>query len=106
VTTESSFALRDVNGKNISFWTNPDPPDSIFIPTRIRFTAYRTTRAVYVWDYSCAMHSDMSLLLGLRDLYSSPDFLKDAAQRRNNGKFLMVESHFLQSFKRNRLPRE
>jgi hypothetical protein len=106
VTTEISFDICDVNGKNLSLWTNPGPPDFIFIPARIRFTADRTTRAVYVWDYSCAMHTDMSMYLGLRDPYSSPDFLKGAAQKGSDGRFFMVESHFLQSFKRTRLPKE
>jgi hypothetical protein len=105
MTTENSFAICNVNGKNINLWTNPGPSDFTYIPTRVRFTADRTTEAVYVWDYSWAMHTDMSMYLGLRDPYSSPDFLKGAAQRSSDGRFLMVESHFLQSFKRNRLPR-
>jgi hypothetical protein len=76
------------------------------MPERIRFTADRTTQTIYVWDYSSAMHTDMSMYLGLRDPYSSPDFLKGAAKRANDELYRMAESHFLQSFKRNRLPRE
>ena len=72
----------------------------------VRFTADRTTGNVYVWDYSSAMHTDMSLHLGLHDTYSSSDFLKGAAKRGLDGRYRMVESHFLQAFRRSRLTKE
>ncbi len=106
MTTESHPVMVHINGKKFHLWTNPVPSDFSSIPERLRFTADRTTQTIYVWDYSCAMYTDMSKYLGLRDPYSSPDFLKGAAKRANDGLYWMVESHFPQSFKRNRLPRE
>ncbi len=106
MTTESRPVLVHINGKKFLVWTNPVPSDFSSMPERVRFTADRTTLSVYVWDYSSAMHTDMSMYLGLHDPYSSPDFLKGAAQKGADGLYRMLESHFLQSFKRNRLPRE
>ncbi len=106
MTTESRPVPVRTNENEFLVWTNPGPSDFSYIPERVRFTTDRTTQTVYVWDYSCAMHTDMSMYLCLRDPYSSPDFLKGAAKRANDGLCRMVESHFLQSFKRNRLPRE
>ena len=104
--TEGRPVLVHINGKKFHLWTNPGPSHFSSLPERVRFTVDRTTQTVYVWDYSCAMHTDMSMHLGLHDPYSSPNFLKGAAKRGSDGRFLMVESHFLQSFKRNRLPKE
>ncbi len=106
MSTESRPVLLHINGKKFHLWTNPGPSDFSSMPEWVRFTADRTTLSVYVRDYTCAMPTSMSMYLGLHDPYSSPDFLKGAAPKRADGVFRMVESHFLQSFKRNRLPRE
>jgi hypothetical protein len=104
--TETRSTLCDINGKQFRLWTNPVPSDLRQTPEVVRFTADRTTGNVYVWDYSCAMHTDMSLYLGLHDPYCSEDFLKGAAKRGIDGRYRMVESHFLQAFRRSRLTKE
>ncbi len=100
MTTESRPVPARINGNEFLVWTNPVPSDFSSMPERVRLTADRTTQAVYVWYSSCAMH------LGLHDPYSSPDLLKGAAKKRSDGLYRMLESHFLQSFKRNRLRKE
>ena len=96
----------NMNGKQFSLWTNPDASDLKQTPELVRFTVDRVSGKVYVWDYSCAMHTDMSSHLGLKDPYSAPNFLKGASRRGQDGKYRMVESHFLQSFKRGHLTKE
>lgn len=96
----------NINGKQFRLWTNPDESDLKQTPELVRFTVDLISRKVYVWDYTCAMHTDMSMRLGLQDPYSSPNFLKGASRRGQDGKYRMVESHFLQSFKRSRLTKD
>ncbi|MGO9569299.1 MAG: hypothetical protein ACLP5H_17320 [Desulfomonilaceae bacterium] len=103
---ESSSTICNINGKQFRLWTNPDASDLKKAPDLVRFTADGTCGAVYVWDYTCAMHTDMSMHLRLNDCYSCSDFLKGALRRGPDGKYRMVESHFLQSFKRPRLTNE
>jgi hypothetical protein len=103
---ESNSAACNINGKQFLLWTNPDQSNLRQTPELVRFTVDGTSRKVYVWDYTCAMHTDMSLHLGLNDPYSSPNFLKGASRRGPDGKYRMVESHFLQAFKRSHLTTE
>ena len=103
---ESSSTSCKVNGKQFSLWTNPDESDLKQTPELVRFTVDGVGGKVYVWDYTCAMHTDMSMYLGLNDPYSSPNFLKGASRSGPDGKYRMVESHFLQSFKRGHLTNE
>jgi hypothetical protein len=77
VTTESSFAICDVNWKSFELWINPGPSDLTMIPDRIRFTADRAMQTLHVWDYSCAMHTDISMYLGLHEDQSNSDSIKD-----------------------------
>jgi hypothetical protein len=100
---DSTRTSCTINGKHFILWTNPGEFDLKHTPDLVRFTADGTSRVLYVWDYSCAMHTDMSMQLGLSDPYSSPNFLKGASRRGQDGKYRMVESHFLQSFKRSHL---
>jgi hypothetical protein len=103
---ESRSTTCNINGKLFRLWTNPDELDLKETPELVRFTVDQVQGTVYVWDYACAMHTDMSIFLGLNDSYSSPDFLKGAARRGQDGKYRMVESHFLQSFRRGHLINE
>lgn len=103
---ESSTTLCNMNGKQFCLWTNPDESDLKQTPELVRFTVDRGSGNVYVWDYTCAMHTDMSSHLGLKDPYSSSNFLKGASRRGQDGTYRMVESHFLQSFKRSHLTNE
>lgn len=96
----------NINGKKFQLWINPDEAELLHLPDLVRFTADRMTRKAYVWDYTCAMHTDMSVHLGLNDPYSSPNFLKGASQRGQDGIYRMVESHFLKAFKMSHLTRE
>jgi hypothetical protein len=103
---ESHSTECNINGKQFVLWANPDELDLKQAPDLVRFTVDLASREVYVWDYTCAMHTDMSIHLGLEDPYSSPNFLKGASRRGPDGKYCMVESHFLQGFKRSHLTSE
>jgi hypothetical protein len=100
---ESQSTICELNEKRFHLWTNPSESDLNEAPDLVRFTADLVGRRLYVWDYTCAMHTDMSIYLGLKDPYSSPSFLKGASRRDTDGKFHMVESHFLQGFKKSHL---
>jgi hypothetical protein len=103
---ESHSTICNINGKQFLLWANPDESDLKQTPDLVRFTVDRACRKVYVWDYTCAMHTDMSIHLGLADPYSSPNFLKGVSRRGPDGKYRMVESHFLQAFKSSHLTEE
>ncbi|MGB6068804.1 MAG: hypothetical protein WBG50_28675 [Desulfomonilaceae bacterium] len=70
----------------------------------VRFTADNRTKTLYAWNFNEGHHSDASRALGLNDQYSSPDFLRGAAEK-INGRYMFVASDFLASFK-GRLLRE
>lgn len=103
---QSHSTVCNMNGKQFCLWINPRTSALKQTPELVRFTADSIRGKVYVWAYPCAMHTDMSLQLGLKDPYSSPNFLKGASRRGADGKHRMVESHFLQSFKRGHLTNE
>lgn len=103
---QNSSMVCNINGKRCALWINPDASDLKMTPELIRFTADRARGKVFVWSYTDAMHTDMSSFLGSNDPDSSPDFLKGAASRGHDGKYRMVESHFLQSFRRGHLTNE
>ena len=104
--TESHSTKCNINGEQFLLWTNPDESDLRQTPQLVRFTVDGTSRNLYVWGYTCAMHTDMSMHLDLKDPYSSPNFLKGASRRGHDGKYRMVESHFLLAFKRSHLSTE
>jgi hypothetical protein len=106
MTRECHSIVCNIIGKQFLLWANPDESDLNQTPDLVRFTVDHASRKVYVWDYTCAMHTDMSIHLGLEDPYSSPNFLKGASRRGPDGKYRMVESHFLQAFKSSHLTRE
>lgn len=103
---ESYSTVCNINGKQFHLWINPDESDLKQTPDLVRFTIDLAGRKVNVWDYTCAMHTDMSIHLGIEDPYSSPNFLKGASRRSPDGKYRMVESHFLQASKSSHLTRE
>jgi hypothetical protein len=89
----------------LNIWTNPIGSEFGDLPDAVRFTAVLTDRKIYLWDYSLACHTDISAHLRLQDPYDSQLFLKGAAVRQLDGRFIMFQSHFLQSFKASRLTR-
>lgn len=103
---QNRLTMCSIDGKQFPLWTNPDASDLKKAPELVRFTVDSTCGKVYVWDYTCAMHTDMSMYLRLNDPYSSPNFLKGASKRGPDRKYHMVESHFLQAFKRSHLTNE
>ena len=66
--------------------------------TGIRFTADDHTKTVYGWNFNEGHHSDTSRALNFNDTYSSLDFLRGAAEKKD-GKFVFVASDFFDSFK-------
>jgi hypothetical protein len=87
----------------LCFWMNPLASELRQVPDVVRFTAVLTNRSICLWDYSLACHTDISAYLQLQDTYDSSSFLKGAAAKQPDGKFLMFQSHYLESFKPSRL---
>lgn len=87
----------------LRIWTNPTGSELDELPNVVRFTAVLSVKELHVWDYGAACHTDISAHLQLQDQYDSPSFLKGAAMRQANGRLQMFQSHYLESFKRNRL---
>jgi hypothetical protein len=85
-------------GETFAIYANPTDGNSDGLRSVIRFTADDHTKTVYCWNFNDGHHSDASRALGLNDNYSSPDFLKGAAER-IHGRYVFVGSDFLSSFK-------
>ena len=101
----SSLGAITRRGSPLNIWTNPVGSEADGLPPVVRFTAALSVRKVYLWDYSLACHTDVSAHLQLQDTYDSSSFLKGAAAKQSDGRFVMFQSHFLESFKPSRLTR-
>ena len=98
MTTAMQFQGVNAFGEPFVIYANEALLAENDLGTGIRFTADAGTKTVYGWNFNEGHHSDTSRALNFNDTYSSLDFLRGAAEKKD-GKFVFVASDFFDSFK-------
>lgn len=94
----SQFQALNPLGNPFAIYANQPLHEAEGLGSVIRFTADDRSKVVYAWNFNEGHHSDASRALQLNDKFSSPDFLRGAAER-INGEYVFISSDFLASFK-------
>lgn len=90
--------LISTTGKPFHVYTNPSLSQLSEIAPLVRFTANNANKVIYVWNYYDGFHAHVSIGLKFTDNFSSLDFLRGHAGKKDNGIYEMVGSDFLNSF--------
>ena len=90
--------LISSSNKPFHVFTNPSFSELSGIAPLVRFTANNGNKVIYVWNFYEGFHAHVSIGLKFTDNFSSLDFLRGHAGKKDSGTYEMAGSDFLNSF--------
>ena len=90
--------LISTTDKPFHVFTNPSFSELLGIGPLVRFTANNGNKVIYVWNFYEGFHAHVSIGLKFTDNFSSLDFLRGHAGKKDSGTYEMAGSDFLNSF--------